>query len=358
MPDNRRNRRPFLASRSGGAGLRRRWLRRLGFAAVAVFTAATAVGVARSDHSAKPALHSWPNGPVTLVVTFPPGGGTDTLARRLADRLHHRLGHAFVVENRSGASGNIGAQAVARAKADGRTLLVANSSYAINPAVFSELGFDPAQDLTGVINVAYVPSVVVTARDSGWPDLLSAVDAGRPLVAGASAPAYASCGNGTPQHLAAGMLNQSTGSHWLHVPYRGCGPALIDVLSGTVPLGVVTASSALPHIQAGTLRALAVTSAQRSALLPDTPTVAELGVAGYELNQWHGLLAPAATPAAVMAEIRGAVGELLADEAMRKELIGMGYDLVKDSAEEFPGIIRADLDRFAAAASAIGLAMN
>lgn len=333
------------------------WARRLGVAAVALFSAAAAVGVARSDHSAKPQAPSWPNGPVTLVVTFPPGGGTDTLARRLADKLHHRLGQPFVVENRSGASGNIGAQAVARAAPDGHTLLVANSSYAINPAVFTELGFDPAQDLVGVANVAYVPSVVVTAQDSPWPDLFSAVEAGR---AGdkAAAPAYASCGNGTPQHLAAGMLNVSTGSHWLHVPYRGCGPALIDVLSGTVGLGVVTASSALPHIQAGTLRPLAVTSAQRSALLPETPTVAELGVSGYELNQWHGLLAPAATPYSVLAEIRSAIEALLADAGMQRDLAAMGYDLVQDSAAEFPDIIRTDLQRFADAARAIGLQMN
>ena len=334
----------------------RAWLRRLGVAAAALVTAAAAVGVARSDHSAEPTSPAWPNGPVTLVVTFPPGGGTDTLARRLADKLHHRLGQVFVVENRSGASGNIGAQAVARAKADGHTLLVANSSYAINPAVFSELGFDPAQDLVGVVNVAYVPSVVVTAKDA-WPDLLTAIDAGRSANE-ADMPAYASCGNGTPQHLAAGMLNVSTGSHWLHVPYRGCGPALIDVLSGTVDLGVVTASSALPHLQAGTLRALAVSSAQRSALLPDTPTVAELGVTGYELNQWHGLLAPAATPASVVQEIRSAVGELLAQEDMQRELIGMGYDLVADNSSAFPGVIQADLQRFADAAKAIGLQMN
>lgn len=336
-----------------------RWQRRAAIAAAAAFSAAAAVGVARSDggHKAEAASHVWPTGPVTLVVTFPPGGGTDTLARRLADRLQHRLGQPFVVENRSGASGNIGAQAVARARPDGHTLLVANSSYAINPAVFSELGFDPVRDLTGVVNVAYVPSVVVTAARSPWADLLSAVDAGR--AASAPAPAYASCGNGTPQHLAAGMLNQSTASNWLHVPYRGCGPALIDVLSGTVGLGVVTASSALPHIQSGAMRALAVTSAQRSALLPDTPTVAELGVPGYALNQWHGLLAPAATPQPLMNEIRQAVEALLADPAMQEVLTGMGYDLPSPAeAGAFDGMIRADLERFAAAADAIGLKMN
>lgn len=334
------------------------WLRRLGVGVAALLAAAAAVGVARSNHSAEPVSPAWPNGPVTLVVTFPPGGGTDTLARRLADRLHHKLGQPFVVENRSGASGNIGAQAVARSKADGYTLLVANSSYAINPAVFSELGFDPANDLTGVINIAYVPSVIVTAPESPWPDLLSAIEAGRGQAPESGVPAYASCGNGTPQHLAAGMLNRSTGSQWLHVPYRGCGPALIDVLSGTVGLGVVTASSALPHIAAGNLRALAVTSAQRSALLPDTPTIAELGVTGYELNQWHGLLAPTGTPNEVMAQIRKAVSDLLAEPTMQHELRSMGYDLPQETPESFPEIIQSDLKRFAEAARGIDLTMN
>lgn len=337
--------------------LESRWLRRWGLAAMTAVAAAAVVGVARSNHSIEPVPQPWPQGPVTLVVTFPPGGGTDTLARRLADRLQRRLGQPFVVENRAGASGNIGAQSVARAAPDGHTLLVANSSYAINPAVFSELGFDPADDLSGVINVAYVPSVIVTAQNGPWPDLMSALEAGRKHAAGHPAPAYASCGNGTPQHLAAGLLNQRTDSEWLHVPYRGCGPAIIDVLSGTVGLGVVTASSALPHLRAGTLRALAVTSPQRSALLPDTPAVAELGVTGYALNQWHGLLAPAATPAPLMREIRSAVSALLADAAVRQELAGMGYDL-PEAGESFAEIIQADLARFPALAQGIGLAMN
>lgn len=342
---------------------RRSWAR-ISVSAFTAVTLAVALGVARSDHIAAPAAaspeaHSWPKGPVTLVVTFPPGGGTDTLARRLADRLHARFGQPFVVENRAGASGNIGAQAVARAQPDGHTLLVANSSYAINPAVFSELGFDPARDLTGVVNISYVPSVIVTAADSPWPDLLTAVEAGRAARSGAApSPAYASCGNGTPQHLAAAMLNQSTGSTWLHVPYRGCGPALIDVISGTVGMGVVTASSALPHINAGTLRPLAVTSAERSPLLPDVPTVAELGVTGYELNQWHGLLAPAATPATTLAEINRAVGEVLAEPEMQMVLTGMGYDLADGDQAAFHQIILKDLERFAAIARDIGLQSN
>src|SRR5690606_1322559 len=158
--------------------------------------------------------------------------------------------------------------------------------------------------------------------------------------------AFASCGNGTPQHLAAGTLNPSTGSNWLHVPYRGCGPALIDVMSGTVHLGVVTASSALPRIRAGRLRALALTSAERSALLPDTPTVAESGVKGYELNQWHGLLAPAGTPAPVVSQIHAAVADVVQEPAVQRELISLGYDLASGNAAGFQHIIQRDLERF------------
>ena len=341
-------------SRPGG-----RVLRRGAVVLGGAIVAAAIAGVARSNHDPSAPTPTWPSGPVTLVVTFPPGGGTDTLARRLADRLHQKLGQPFIVENRSGASGNIGAQAVARAAADGHTLLVANTSYAINPAVFSELGFDPRHDLKGVINVAYVPSVVVTAKDAAWNDLASAIEAGRKRGDSQSpAPAFASCGNGTPQHLAAGMLNESTGSRWLHVPYRGCGPALIDVMSGTVGLGVVTASSALPHIQAGRLRALAVTSAARSALLPDTPTVAELGVQGYELNQWHGLLAPGGTPETLVTKIHAVVSKVVQDPAVQQELVGMGYDLADGDAASFQRIIHRDLDRFAKAARQIGLVVN
>ncbi len=341
-----------------------RWLHRAGILAAAALMAVAALGVARSGHSTSPVQKAWPKGPVTLVVTFPPGGGTDTLARRLAERLQSRLGQPFVVENRSGASGNIGAQAVARAQADGHTLLVANSSYAINPAVFSELGFDPAGDLTGVINVAYVPSVIVTAPGSAWADLNSAIEAGR--AAGGTEtsaeeppmPAYASCGNGTPQHLAAGMLSERTGARWLHVPYRGCGPALIDVMSGTVGMGVVTASSALPHIQAGTLRALAATSAERSPLLPGVPAVAELGVAGYELNQWHGLLAPSATPPETIGHIHAAVSQVISEPEMQQVLTGMGYDLADGDEAAFQATIQRDLARFAAVARSAGLEMN
>ncbi|WP_237173780.1 tripartite tricarboxylate transporter substrate binding protein [Paracandidimonas lactea] len=298
----------------------------------------------------------FPDRPITLVVTFPPGGGTDTLARRLGQRLESVLGQPVIVENRAGASGNIGANWVARARPDGYTLLVVNSSYAINPGVFRELGFDPVHDLRGVINVAYVPSVLVTKPNAHWSDLGNALedrgDLERP------APSFASCGNGTPQHLAGEMLMERAQAAWLHVPYKGCGPALAAVTAGNVDFAIITASSAIPLINAGTLRPLAVTSPARSTLLPRVPTVAEAGYPGYALDQWHGLLAPAATPDAVIERLNQAVADVMRDPGMVAGLRAVGYATTTTSAAAFQEIIEGDITRFAALTKKMGLRVD
>jgi len=299
----------------------------------------------------------YPNRPVTLVVTFPPGGGTDTLARKLASRLESRLGQPVVVENRAGASGNIGAQWVARSKPDGYTLLVVNSSYAVNPGVFNNLGFDPARDLTGVINIAYVPSVLVARPGAPWATLGQALsDMGN--GAGRHAPTMASCGNGTPQHLAGEMLMERSGAVWLHVPYRGCGPALAGVMAGSVDLAMVTASSASPLIAAGSVRPLAVTSPRRSPLMPEVPTVAEQGFDGYELDQWHGLLAPAGTPLAVIDKLNLTIAALLREPDMAQSLKSLGYDLAQGTPDDFQAIIDNDIARFGRLTRDIGLRID
>lgn len=295
---------------------------------------------------------SYPDHAITIVVTFPPGGGTDLLARKLGAAMQQRLGQPVVVENRPGASGNIGARAVAEARPDGYTLLMVNSSFAVNPGVFRNLDFSPTRDFTAVINVAYVPSVIVTAEpagDAGLPQRLRQADAQTRTLA------FASCGNGTPQHLAGEMLRQASGAWLQHVPYRGCGPALTDVLSRQVPLGIVTASSAAPFIQAGKLRALAVTSPQRSPLLPDVPTVAEQGAPGYELDQWHGLLAPAGTPPEVVRRLYEALSAIVAEPAMRQELESLGFNPVSEGPERFEALVQADIARFAALTARMGL---
>ena len=294
---------------------------------------------------------TYPAHPITIVVTFPPGGGTDLLARRIGASLQETLGQPVVVENRPGASGNIGARIVAEAAPDGYTLLMVNSSFAINPGVYRNLGFSPKRDFSAVINVAFVPSVFVVPAASplrNLDDALAAAPAGKPLP-------FASCGNGTPQHLAGEMLARATGASLQQVPYKGCGPALTDVTAGQVGMGVVTASSAAPLIAAGKLRALAVTSPARSPLMPTVPTVAEQGVPGYALDQWHGLLAPAATPPAVVAKLNAAVTRIVQRTDVQASLREQGFTPASSTPREFQKMIGADIDRYTALTESIGL---
>ena len=325
--------------------------------AAILWAAALIAGTARAGTADADAGDAYPTRPIVLVVTFPPGGGTDMLARRLAVHMEGALGQPVVVENRAGASGNIGAQMVARSKPDGYTLLMVNSSYAINPGVYRNLGFSPQKDLVGVINIAFVPSVLATAADSPWKSLPQALEAHigerqeTPL-------SYASCGNGTPQHLAGEQLMGRTGAAWLHVPYRGCGPALTGLLAHTVDVGFVTASGALPLIQAGALRALAVTSPRRSPLLPDVPTVAEQGLPGYELDQWHGILAPADTPPAVIERLNSAIAVIMGKPQLVADLRALGYDTTASTSQEFQSLIQRDIAKFGRLTMKMGLEVN
>jgi len=305
-------------------------------------------GAARTADAAA----AYPDHPITIIVTFPPGGGTDLLARKLGAGLQQALGQSVVVENRPGASGNIGARAVARAAPDGYTLLMVNSSFAINPGVYRDLEFSPEHDFAAVINVAFVPSVLVVPAAS---PLATLADALRRAAPPADPLPFASCGNGTPQHLAGEMLREATGAALQHVPYRGCGPALADVLSAHVPLGIVTASSAAPFVKAGTLRALAVTSPGRSPLLPQVPSVAEQGVPGYQLDQWHGLLAPAGTPPEVVQRLNAAVAGIVAQPQMREELLQLGYTPAASTPAEFQTLVQDDIARFGKLTAGMGL---
>lgn len=313
---------------------------------------ALALGACGNPPSGDPVADAtYPTRPITIVVTFPPGGGTDLLARRLGADLQEQFGQPVVVENRPGASGNIGARVVAESPPDGYTLLMVNSSFAINPGVYRSLGFAPRRDFTAVMNVAFVPSVFVVPAASPLrtlDDVLNAARPERPLP-------FASCGNGTPQHLAGEMLARATGAPLQQVPYKGCGPALTDVMSGQVGMGVVTASSAAPLIAAGRLRALAVTSPQRSPLLPAVPTVAEQGISGYALDQWHGLLAPAATPPAVVARLNATLARIMLRPDVQAALREQGFTPTTSSPGAFQDMINADIDRYTALTAAIGL---
>ena len=290
--------------------------------------------------------------PIEITVTFPPGGGTDVLARLIGNHTIDSLGRASVVENRPGASGNLGARYVAGRPADGGSLLMVNSSFAINPGVFRTLPFNPKTDFVAIINVAYIATVLVVPADSRYRTFADVMSAAKPKE---NTVSFGSCGSGTPQHLAGELINLRTGVHMLHVPYKGCGPALNDVVGGQVPIALVTASSAMPLIKSGKLRALAISSKERFHQLPDVPTVAEQGLPGYELSQWHGLLAPRGTPVDVQKRLYEGFAKILMRNDVQKVLGDLGYTPANDGPEAFQRIVNSDIDRFAEISKRIGL---
>lgn len=320
---------------------------------VGVFLAFVLTGSALAAAPRGP--NGFPSHPITIVVTFPPGGGTDLLARKFGAALSTRLGVPVIIENRPGASGNIAATYVAHGNADGYTLLMVNSTYAINPAVYHELAFDPLRDLRAVIAVAYVPSVLVTQPGSSLHSLDDVLRAGTAT----HALPFASCGNGTPQHLAGEMLALGKHASMMQVPYRGCGPALTDVVAGHVPLGIVTVSSAAAFIDAGQLRALAVTSATRSPILPTVDTVAHrASLPGYAITEWQGVLAPTGVPTGIVNFLNAQLAAIANEPDMRHALLALDFDPVATTPPQFQSLIKHDVDMYGKLAREIGLHVN
>jgi tripartite-type tricarboxylate transporter receptor subunit TctC len=248
--------------------------------------------------------------PITLVVSYPAGGGADVMARLIAPRMAEALGQPVVVDNRPGASGTIAAGQVARATPDGSTLLLDASSFAVNPALFDKLPYDPAASFAPLAVLALYPNVLVCTPSF---EAKTVADVLRLARAKPGVLAYASSGNGSAQHLAGALFEALAQVDMAHIPYRGGGPALNDVMGGQVPLFFANVASSLGHIQSGRLRALAVTSKLRSRALPDLPSMEEAGLKGYEVLEWNPVLAPAGVPAAVRAKLAAAIRKAMAD---------------------------------------------
>jgi tripartite-type tricarboxylate transporter receptor subunit TctC len=227
-----------------------------------------------------------------------------------------------------------------------------NSSFAVNPGVFKALPFDPKSDFTAIINVAYIATVIVVPVASPYKTFAEVMAGAAPEK---NTLSFGSCGAGTPQHLAGELINIQAKVHMLHVPYKGCGPALNDIIGGQVAVGVITMSSALPFIKAGKLRALAVTSKERFAQLPDVPTVAEQGLPGYELSQWHGLLAPKGMSPAMKTRLYEGFAKIMARDDVKSTLASLGYTPANDGPAAFQKIVDGDIDRFAILSKKIGL---
>jgi tripartite-type tricarboxylate transporter receptor subunit TctC len=294
---------------------------------------------------------NYPARPVRLVVPAPPGGGTDILARTLAQKLAERLDQPFVVDNRAGGGGIIGSDVVAKAAADGYTLLMAFTSHVTNPSLQAKLPYDTLNDFAPVSMVAVVPSVLVlhpTVPAKSVRELIALARA-RPGTLN-----YASAGSGSATHLSAVLFSTMAGVTMVHVPYKGGGPALADLLGGQVSLMFGNMASTLPHIQSGRLRALAVTSAKRTPAAPELPTMAEAGLPGYEATAWFALLAPARTPAAVVKRLNAEVVAILQLPDVRQRLAGQGADVTPSTPAELDRYIRSELAKWATVIKASG----
>lgn len=279
-----------------------------------------------------PAASDWPTKPVRWVVPFPPGGAMDAIARALGDKAGKALGQSFVIENKAGAGGNIGADLVAKAPADGHTIMITSIGMATNKPLYGKLSYDPVKDFAPVSLLAVVPNMLVT--NATQPNVKTVADL---VTAARKAPgqlSYASAGNGTSIHLAGELFTSLTGTDMLHVPYKGSGPAVADLLGGQVNYMFDSITSARSHLQSGKLRALAVTTAKRSPALPNVPTMAEAGVAGYELSPWFAVFAPAGTPKPVIDKLNRALRDAMKQPDVAARFESMGVEAVGSSPEQ------------------------
>ncbi len=268
------------------------------------------------------AADSYPSQPIKLIVPFPPGGPTDALARRLAQGLSKPLGQSVIVENKAGAGGNIGSDYVAHAKADGYTLLFGTSGpLAINISLYKNLRYDPRTSFTPVIRIGHLPNILVLNPKVPAKNL-------QELIAYAKQNpdklTFASSGNGASSHLAGVLFNQMAGTHILHIPYKGTGPALNDLLGGQVTMSFTDILTALPHVKNGTLRAIGLASAARSAALPDLPTLSEEGLKGYDVSVFFGIVAPKGTPEPVVTKLNQAFVQAMSDPDVKSTLASQG----------------------------------
>jgi len=291
------------------------------------------------------AQSGYPAKPVRLVVGQAPGGATDVVARLVAPKFGEALGQTVVVENRTGAAGSIGAAFIAKSAPDGYNLLVVSSSYAINPSLYTDLPFDPVKDLAPVTLIAEAPFLLVVHPSMP-------VKSVKEFVAFAKARPgalnYGSGGNGSSGHLAGELFKMLAGVDMVHVPYKGAGPALVDVMAGQIHLTFGSVLSSLGHVKNGRLRALGVTGAKRSSGAPDLPTIAEGGVKGYQTTTWYGLLAPANTPAAIMTRLSGDMKQAVESPEVKNRILNDGAEPEGSTPKQFQDHLASEMKRAAA----------
>jgi len=297
----------------------------------------------------------WPSKPISLVVTYPPGGGADAMARLIAPKLGEALGQTVIVENKPGAGGQIGAAAVAKAAPDGHTLMLDASSFAVNPSLYPRLPYDTEKAFRAIGVIALFPNVVLVNAQFPAKNVAELTAAARAKKDGVS---FASSGNGSAQHLAGALFESAAKVEMVHVPYKGGGPALNDVIGGQVPLFFGNLASTLQHIQSGKLRALAVTSGKRTPILPDVPTLAEAGVPGAEVYEWNVVLAPAGTPEAVVGRLSAALQKALEAPEVKARIAQLGGEIQKGGPDAAQAFVQQQIALWARVTKARGVTIE
>ena len=299
-----------------------------------------ALGVAAAGAHAQ----AWPSKPVTLLVPFPPGGSTDMIARTVGAKLQEKLGGTFIVDNKAGAGGTVGAAQAKRAAPDGYTIFVSSlGPFVIGPHLIKTTGYDPLKDFDYITVAVQAPNVLTVPASSPhktFADLMKFIKANPDKMT------FASAGNGTSDHLTAELFWQETGTRAVHVPYKGGAPAMQDLLAGTVDATFMNINTGLPQIKAGKLRPLAITSKQRSPLLPDVPTMEELGFKGVTVYSWQAFAAPKGLPADIKAKLRDAIVAGLNDPAVKPKLLELGFEIVGNTPEQFAAFQASEFARW------------
>ena len=287
---------------------------------------------------------AYPDKPIRLVVPYPPGGGTDVIARIVQDRLRAALGQSIIIDNRGGAGGSIGTEVAAKSPPDGYTVLFTLSSHTINPAIFSKLSFDTARDFEPIGIVCSLPQILVANPQfpANTVQQLIAMAKEKP-----GSLSYASVGNGSPGHLAGEMMKIRTGTQLTHIPYRGGGPAVTDVVSGQVPLLWVSIPAAAQFVKQKQLKALAVSTLKRSAAFPEVPTMQEAGIADFEVDSWYAMFVPAKTPRAIVDRLNAALNTVLKEPEIREKLLAQGSEAVGGTPEQLGAVVNAELPKWA-----------
>lgn len=302
-----------------------------------------ALGMALAMSAGGAMAQAWPSKPITLIVPFPAGGTTDVLARALADKLTQSLGQTVIVESKPGAGATLGADFVSKAKPDGYTLLVGAVHHTIASSVYKKLPYDFQKDLAPITTIAMVPNVLVVNAATPAKNVAELVAM---LKAKPGTYNYGSNGNGTAQHLIGTQFENMTGTSVAHIPYKGSGPLVTDLLGGQITMTFDTVTPVLQHIKSGKLRALAVTTAKRSTALPDVPTLDEAGLKGFAIGTWFGVLAPVATPKDILARLNTEMVKVIQSPDFRKRMDEIGAEPIGNSAEQMAAQIKAETDKF------------